>query len=176
MNNILKINQLASISLSCLLVFSFCKNKNNGIQTTKGNGDPNNTVELPLLADGSVDTNKVAKMFFDQPLFEFDTVVEGEIITHSFKFKNTGPVALLISDAKSSCGCTIPEWPEGAVEPGQSGEITAKFNTTHKNGSQNKAVRVYANVYPGPAMVTLKGYVRSKEEETIRQQRLKEKK
>lgn len=164
MRNSLKINQLFVFTLAFLLLFSFCKN-DSGVKTSKGSNDPNSMVTLPMNADGSVDTNRVAKMVFEQPIFEFDTVKEGEIVTHSFKFKNTGPVPLLISDAKSSCGCTVPEWPTEAIEPGGTGEITAKFNTTHKMGGQNKAVRIFANIYPGPAVVNIKGFVLSKDGE-----------
>ena len=156
-----------------LTIFSFCKNNDSGVQTIKGSSDPNDMIQLPMLPDGTVDTTKVAKMEFEAPLFEFDTVTEGAIVTQSFKFKNTGTVPLIISDAKSSCGCTVPEWPTDAIEPGGTGEITAKFNTTHKMGGQNKAVRIFANIYPGPAVVTLKGYVMTKEEETIKKQRAK---
>ncbi len=159
MLNSLKIKHLPILLAAFLTAFSFCKNKSEGVQTTKGNPDPNNVVNLPMLADGTVDTTRVAKMYFEQPIFEFDTVKEGAVVTHSFKFKNTGPVPLIISDAKSSCGCTIPEWPTHAIEPGESGEITAKFNTAHKSGGQNKAVRIFANIYPGPAIVSLKGFV-----------------
>ena len=163
MHKSLNIKLLSLVSVAFLTVFSFCKNNDSGVKTSKGSNDPNSSVNLPMNPDGTVDTTKVAKMEFEQPIFEFDTVKEGTIVTHAFKFKNTGAVPLIISDAKSSCGCTVPEWPTEAVEPGGTGEITAKFNTTHKMGGQNKVVRVSANIYPGPATVALKGFVLSKE-------------
>ncbi len=162
MRNSLKTNHLAAILLCCLAAFSFCKHNDGGVKTVK-NDDPNSLVNIPLGPDGKPDSTKAAKMVFEQPEFLFDTVKEGEVITHAFKFKNTGPVPLIIADAKSSCGCTIPEWPTTAVEPGATGEITAKFNTAHKSGNQSKLIRIYANVIPSPAEVKIKGFVIGKQ-------------
>ena len=35
-----------------------------------------------------------------------------------FEFTNTGDQPLIIKNAKSSCGCTVPEWPKEPIAPG----------------------------------------------------------
>lgn len=160
--NVLRINELAPILLLLALAVAACKN-DGGPKEVKAT-DPNDLIRLPVNADGSVDTTKVAKMVFEQSDFTFDTVREGEIVLHEFKFKNTGPVPLVIADAKSSCGCTVPEWPKEPVPPGGEGSIKAKFNTEHKKNDQHKGIRIFANTYPSPVQVDLRGYVIPKPE------------
>lgn len=158
----LKINKLAAILLCLAVTVSACKN-GDGPQEVR-TPDPNDLIRLPMNADGSVDTTKVAKMWFEQPDFNFDTIHENDIVTHDFKFKNIGPVPLIIAEAKSSCGCTVPEWPKEPVPPGGEGVITAKFNSAHKIRDQHKGIRIFANTYPSPVQVDLRGYVIPKPE------------
>jgi hypothetical protein len=80
-------------------------------------------------------------------------------VEHRFKFKNTGQVPLTILNAISSCGCTIPEWPEDPIPPGGTGEILAKFNTTGKPNDQKKTISITANTYPNLTKVVLMGHV-----------------
>ena len=91
--------------------------------------------------------------------YDFGRVPEGEIVTHSFSFTNTGTVPLLISNASASCGCTVPTWPRGAIAPGDTGSIYVEFNTKNKNGDQNKNVTIASNANPSISIVSLKGFV-----------------
>ena len=45
-----------------------------------------------------------------------------------FEFTNTGDEPLLIKNAKSSCGCTVPEWPKDPIAPGAKGQIKVQYN------------------------------------------------
>ncbi len=64
------------------------------------------------------------------PLFEFaeeshdfGSINEGDVVEHTFKFKNVGDAPLIISSATASCGCTVPEWPKEPIPVGEEGEI-----------------------------------------------------
>ena len=120
-------------------------------------------IRSPVSADGTTDTVNVAKMSFEQTTFDFRETTEGEVIEHTFSFTNTGKKPLLISNAKSTCGCTVPSWPRKAIMPGDSGEIEVKFNTKNKVGQQIKTVTITANTYPSNNTVYVKGYVNAKE-------------
>jgi len=69
---------------------------------------------------------------------------------------------LLIHDARSTCGCTIPQWPKAPVQPGESGFLKVKFNTDNKGGYQDKPVTVLANTYPNSTVVHVVGKVNKK--------------
>jgi hypothetical protein len=101
---------------------------------------------------------------FKEPLFRFKPVKEGEEVTHSFAFTNTGKSDLLISYASASCGCTVPEWPKEPIAPGESGVIKATFNTEGKQGKQNKKIVITANTKPELTEVHLEGEVLPKQQ------------
>ena len=86
----------------------------------------------------------------------------GEKITYEFKFNNTGKSPLIISDAKASCGCTVPEWPKEPVMPGQGGKIKVTFDSAGKSGLQDKQITVTANTNPAQNIVHLIGEVLTK--------------
>lgn len=98
-------------------------------------------------------------MAFRDTLFDFGKVREGEIIEYAFIFTNPGKGPLLISRARSTCGCTVPEWPEAPVPPGGTGRINVRFDTEGKIGQQLKPITVMANTLPGKHVVHLQGEV-----------------
>ncbi len=85
---------------------------------------------------------------FTETEFDFGNITEGEKVTHIFKFKNTGKNPLIISDAKGSCGCTVPKWPKEPIAPGKEGQIEVKFDSSKKPGKQTKNVTITANTEP----------------------------
>ena len=46
----------------------------------------------------------------------------------SFEFTNTGDAPLIITNAQSTCGCTVPSYPKEPIMPGKSGKIEVKYN------------------------------------------------
>ena len=142
------------IALAC----TACQN-DGGVQEIRGGGPNSELIRNPATANMPTDTNQLARIKFDEPEFEFGTVDEGQVVDHTFKFTNTGKVPLTILKCRSSCGCTIPEWPEEPIPPGGTGEITAKFNTEGKSREQKKTITVTANTYPNESKVLLKGVV-----------------
>lgn len=97
--------------------------------------------------------------FADNGSFDFGTVTEGEIVSHTFSFTNTGSEPLIISDAKGSCGCTVPSKPTAPIAPGEDGEITVQFNSKNKKGARNQKVTVTANTNPAQSFIYLTGTV-----------------
>ncbi|MEN8187430.1 MAG: DUF1573 domain-containing protein, partial [Bacteroidota bacterium] len=98
-------------------------------------------------------------MKFDKTEHDFGTIDEGDVVETVFKFTNTGKKELIISKAKASCGCTIPEWPKEPVLPGETGEIKVKFNSYRKPNKQNKVVTLTTNTETGLEKVTIKAFV-----------------
>lgn len=108
---------------------------------------------------GEVDTANVARMTFTETLYEFGEVDAGAIVKHDFTFTNDGNVPLLITAARSTCGCTVPSYPEGPVAPGESGTVSVSFDTKNKYGRQRKPVTLTANTYPARTTVYVDGTV-----------------
>lgn len=107
------------------------------------------------------DTALMAKMTFEEPIFNFGTVEEGDIVKHTFVYKNTGQRPLMLKVAHSTCGCTVPHYNTNTpLEPGDIDSIVVTFNTTHKTEKQNKPITVIANSYPNKVKLYLQGYVK----------------
>jgi hypothetical protein len=96
---------------------------------------------------------------FDETVIEFGEISQGEKVKKLFVFKNTGKSNLIISDAKGSCGCTVPLWPKEPIAPGESGEIEVVFDSNGKQGRQHKTVTIIANTVPNSTTLAIKGDV-----------------
>ena len=70
---------------------------------------------------------------------------DGDIVSHTFRFTNSGEAPLIISKATAACGCTVPQWPKQPIPVGGSGEIQVQFDSSNKPGMQNKVVTITAN-------------------------------
>lgn len=101
---------------------------------------------------------KVAKIEFEQDVIDYGEVAMGSDGVRVFKFKNTGEVPLIISRVYSSCGCTIPKKPEEPVKPGETGEISVKYDTK-RVGPIRKTITVYSNADTPTVAVKIKGRV-----------------
>jgi hypothetical protein len=121
-------------------------------------------IRNPVSATEPEDTVNVPEITFEETTFDFGEVTEGETVEHVYRFTNTGKAPLLIGGARSTCGCTVPEWPEEPILPGESGEITVRFNTNNKRNKQTKPITIVANTYPANERIYLTGFVRPAEE------------
>ena len=111
-----------------------------------------------------VDTPSDAKMVFEATEWNFGEITQGESVEYAFEFTNTGSEPLIITNAKGSCGCTVPVWPREPVAPGESGVVDVKFNSKGKKGKQNKKVTLTTNMVPSQMVLKVTGLVNLKEE------------
>ena len=49
---------------------------------------------------------------FEKEEHDFGILIDGRKVTYSFRFTNSGDAPLIISNAKGSCGCTVPNYPK----------------------------------------------------------------
>tara|TARA_R110001583_G_scaffold109799_3_gene258638 strand:- start:610 stop:1062 length:453 start_codon:yes stop_codon:yes gene_type:complete len=96
---------------------------------------------------------------FDKTEFDFGEVTEGELVEGSFTITNKGKVDLIITSAKATCGCTVPEWPKEAIKPGESGEIKFTFNSSGRVGKQSKSITLQTNSEKVTETVRITGMV-----------------
>jgi hypothetical protein len=128
---------------------------------------PTNTQTQPQQAQQQpeVDPAKAATLILKEKAFDFGPLQEGEKVEHVFEFTNTSSNPLTISNAKGSCGCTVPEWPKEPIAPGKKGEIKVKYDSKGKKGLQNKTVTLTANTIPSNTTLTIKADVIKTEDE-----------
>lgn len=110
----------------------------------------------------SEEKGATGKFQFEEKIHDFGTVDEGEIVTHVFKFTNVGEGPLVIQNARGSCGCTVPNYSDKPVAPGETGEITVNFNTSGRPNAQSKTVTILANTEPAQTQLSIKAMVTPK--------------
>ncbi|MEM6398116.1 MAG: DUF1573 domain-containing protein [Bacteroidota bacterium] len=124
------------------------------------NPPANGTVQpTPPAPNVAVNNGPTTSIAFAEEEFNFGTVDEGEVVTKTYNFTNTGENPLIISDARGSCGCTVPSKPTAPIMPGEDGEITVQFNSQGKRGDRNQKVTITANTNPPQTFIYLKGTV-----------------
>ena len=82
--------------------------------------------------------------------------------TYEFVFTNNGAEPLILNNVKSSCGCTVPEWPKEPIPAGQGGKIKVSYNTKI-TGAFSKTISVYTNAAKEPIILTIRGKVEEAE-------------
>lgn len=123
-----------------------------------------NEAGLMVPAQSEIDSTSPPIISFLENTIDFGTITEGDVIYKVFKFKNTGETPLIITDAKASCGCTVPQIPEYPILPGEIGELKVKFDSKNKKGEISKQIRIAANTFPQRVnSVELKGKVNQKD-------------
>lgn len=101
----------------------------------------------------------IPQISFDEKRHYFGTIEEGEQVTHTFKFVNTGTGDLIISNATASCGCTKPSFSFLPIKPNESNSIEVTFNSAGRDGMQSKAITITTNAYPRVRKVFLEGKI-----------------
>lgn len=140
------------------------KNMQSAAQGSTNQVPPMNTNNNALPDNVSKPAGPTTAMKFAEELHHFGTVeVESENL-YAFEFTNTGSEPLMISNAKGSCGCTVPNWPKDPILPGQTGVIDVKFTPNAGQAGQEveKVVTVTANTNPENTMVRIKANVVAK--------------
>lgn len=75
-----------------------------------------------------------------------------------FELKNNGTTPVIITSAKSSCGCTVADYQKEPILPGKTALVTAKYNATALGGF-TKTITVTTSVDEAVKVLTFKGNV-----------------
>ncbi|MFK5973932.1 MAG: DUF1573 domain-containing protein [Flavobacteriaceae bacterium] len=143
---------ILSLGIVAVMAFSSCKDN----ATSKIKSD-----NVAVAAERDEAGKQHPVMEFEKVEHDFGTIVQGTAQETIFKFTNTGNAPLIITDAKSSCGCTVPERPTGPIAPGETGELLVKFNGSGQN-QVTKAITVTANTEKGQEIIRIKAFVNPK--------------
>ena len=116
-------------------------------------------VNSPLTANSNAEKVLTPNIEMLETSYNFGEIQQGESVTHDFILKNTGDADLLVSAAKGSCGCTVPEWPKTPIAKGEEAAIKVTFNSAGRSGKQNKTVTLVTNAIPNTKVLTINGNV-----------------
>ncbi len=112
---------------------------------------------------------KMAEKTGDQPVMSLESTVvdygeigKGSDPLRSVAFTNTGSAPLIIKHAKGSCGCTVPDWPKEPILPGETSEISVRYDTK-RVGPIRKTVRITTNEGDQPHILQIKGLVKAEQ-------------
>ncbi|HMC96869.1 MAG TPA: DUF1573 domain-containing protein [Flavobacteriales bacterium] len=125
-------------------------------------GDEVTTESLNFPASGyeDVDPADLPQLTFDSSNADMGRVIQGTRVDKSYTFTNTGGAPLVITDVRSTCGCTVgKDWPKQPIAPGAGGTISVSFNSEGRSGRQEKTITVVANTSPPSTVLTLTGEV-----------------
>ncbi len=120
-------------------------------------------VNVDKVEQEAIDKANSPVMTFEETKYDFGDMVEGDVLETVFKFKNTGKSPLIITNARASCGCTIPDYSREPLAVGEEGEIKVKFNSRGKHGKQNKRVTITTNTENGRELLYVLANVAKKE-------------
>lgn len=133
---------------SLVFLFSCDNSEDNGSVSS-------DSVSNNASAKGNINAD-LPEIKFDEEVFDFGRITQGEKVSHSFTFKNVGKKNLIISGASGSCGCTVPDWPKEPILPGGTGMIDVVFSSEGKSGAQEKTVTVVTNCEPATRVIRIK--------------------
>ena len=142
-----------------VLTLSFAVSCGNSSKTTSketASASPQATASAAVTSDAQ---GKFARMSFDKVEHDFGTIAAGTPQETVFTFKNIGDAPLLITNARSSCGCTVPDYPRNTpIAPGETGELLVKFNGTGIN-QVTKTITLTTNTKAGTETLRITAFV-----------------
>lgn len=146
---------VAFISLILLLIVSGCNSGGQNSQETISADLVNN----PNSASGTALKGSLPLIQFEEIEHDFGRIIEGETVSYSFKFTNTGKSDLIIAEVTTSCGCTVPSYPKTPIRPGEGGTVKIAFNSNGRRGFQSKNIVVASNTQPNTTVIRIKAQV-----------------
>jgi hypothetical protein len=152
---------LLSMIAATLLVSCGAKENENQSSSAPEQEMDASLIEQNGSAENSKGDGRIQEPFFSfsEDEWDFGVLTEGEKVSHTFKFNNTGGAPLVISNVSTTCGCTVPEWPKDPIQPGDEGEITVTFDSNGKAGNVTKDINIIANTNPVQKIIRIKAQV-----------------
>jgi len=151
------IHKISLVFLGFAICFPGCKQESG----KTGELISTNVVNNPNTASGKTNSGSLPLLQFEKTEHDFGKIIEGETVSFSYKFTNSGKSDLIITEVSTSCGCTVPSYPKTPIRAGEKGIIKIAFNSHGKRGFQSKNILVVANTQPNTTMLRIKAQVMS---------------
>lgn len=113
---------------------------------------------VALLSLGGLSAAAQAVITFSKTEISLGRFSESQPQTVVFTFTNTGNEPLVIHQALTSCGCTVPSFSTAPIAPGKTGEVKVVYNGKGKAlGEFKKAISVRTNASNGLVRLYIAG-------------------
>ena len=152
MRNFMNIRFLMALLIVATMAMAGCNRKDEGKLSTDLVTSPKSATET---------SNKQAAIKFDKEEHDFGSLLQGEVVSYSFHFTNTGNMPLIISEVGSSCGCTVGDYPREPIAPGKKGDIKVTYDSKGHHGFQSRTLTVLSNTIPAKTVLRIKGTVQT---------------
>ncbi len=106
----------------------------------------------------TIQTSNIGMLSFEAKEIDYGSINQHDNGERIFKFTNSGNAPVVISQVKTTCGCTVPKYPKTAILPGDSGEIKIKY-ATNRVGAFSKGITVHSNAKNAKQTLKIKGTV-----------------
>ncbi|MGM0666713.1 MAG: DUF1573 domain-containing protein [Bacteroidota bacterium] len=160
--------RLIPFYLIIALVFASCKSdapgntEQNGKSDMPGNVKENSRSDVPGNAGNNGNSEGKPIIEFSSMEHDFGKIEEGEKVACVFTFQNKGDSDLLITSASTSCGCTVPDFDNKPVPPGENGRVEVVFDSSFRNGAQSKTITIRSNAVKPVVILKIKAEVVTK--------------
>ena len=142
---------ILGLSVLCMVAFTSCK------QDAASKVKAENVTQA---AERDAVAGDFPVIVFDRSEHDFGEIENGTPVETVFEYTNTGKAPLVITNIKSSCGCTVPQdWSKEPLAPGASSNFTVKFNGKGAN-KVSKTVTITANTEKGTETVKITAFVK----------------
>jgi hypothetical protein len=139
------------LGLSALSMIAFTSCKDNAASKIKSEN-------VAVAAERDANAGDFPVLELDKVEHDFGTIMDGTPVETKFKYTNKGNSMLVVSNIKSTCGCTVPSNYTKEVAPGETGEFTVKFNGKG-NGKVSKSLTMTTNTEKGTQSVRISAFV-----------------
>lgn len=156
----MRIHKFAPLIIAATLLIAGCGQNADTAGLSVSKEETAETSTDKIATESGENSGSKTKMEFAETIHDFGLIRQGDMVSHTFKFKNAGTAPLIINEAKASCGCTVPEYPKGPVAPGEEGEIVVKYNGSGR-GEIHKTVNITANTEPSQIVLEIKANVKA---------------
>jgi uncharacterized membrane protein len=155
LNRQLKIKNMKKVILGlsalCLVAFTSCKEDASSKVKTEN---------VTQASERDAVSGDFPAITFEETVHDFGEIENGTPVETVFAYTNTGKVPLVITDIKSTCGCTVPQnWSKEPLAPGASANFTVKFNGKGAN-KVSKTITVTANTESGKETVKITAFIK----------------
>ena len=141
---------ILGLSALCVVAFTSCKE-----DASKKINESN----VAVAAERDANANKFPVIQFEKTEHDFGQIVANTPVETVFNYTNVGDAPLVITDIKSTCGCTVPQdWSREPLAKGESGHFTVKFNGAGSN-NVTKTITLTANTEKGTESVRIKAFI-----------------
>jgi uncharacterized protein DUF1573 len=113
---------------------------------------------LPVQKNTAATAITTSPISWKSEMIELGEIPQNKPKAIEFEFKNTGKIAVVITNVKASCGCTATDYTKTPVQPGATAKVTATYNAANK-GAFTKTVTVTTNAEEAPKTLSFKGTV-----------------